>query len=590
MKTKVVKRVLPTVLAAMIITSTVIGCGSQETMKDAEGASETSSMDQGIKSSGSVDTSSLPTLTMYPAYASLTSGLVGGHKGEFFAENGFNLEVWAYSDEKSNAILASGDLPDIMYVPKANLDDMIKAGMLLNLDEYMHELPNVTRNEKMDAALNYIRTYNSADTGLLYCLPLNVGNLITVYGFNDQTERNALKLLWEQYEGIGAPKIENYDDLLDAMEEMIVAYPKDEAGNPFYGTVLNSGSDLDYFAGVTLYYRWQGYDTGVLGYLLESDMVNGTVSSILSTDSKYYEALKWLNEAYTRGLMDPDSINTDRSSMWNKTANHVMAPSGTLPGWADGGYYPYLVPGSKIYFNGSSTYGNGNYVIAISAKSEHIEECLTLLNLFNDPDSIFRILNGPAGEGNIYTIEGNVISLTEEYLDWYKNTDHSEAFAMASGEQESFWNTSFCVNTGELLSYKDLEGNYRTQRLEGFQELKDICAENATYKKWQETTGYTDWMDWLASEDALVTKSDLDNINTFASTPDDVMQLTIAAIKDTVVNASWQMVYAESDAKFEEIWNKMVSDAEELGAKEVIEWKLEDIEKAKAIRNSLANE
>lgn len=589
MKTNVLKRALSTALTTVIITSTVIGCGSQETKGDVEGTSETGTTEQSVESTGNAGTSGIPTITMYPANASLTSGLVSGHKGEFFAENGFNLEVWAYSDEKTNAILASADLPDIMYVPKDKLNDMIEAGMLLNLDGYMNQLPNVTDNEKMDAALNYIRTYNSADTGSLYCLPLNVGDLITVYGFNDQTERNALKLLWEQYEGIGAPEIENYDALLDVMEEMLAAYPEDEAGNPFYGTVLNSGSDSDSFAGVTLYYRWQGYDTGMLGYLLESDMVNGTVSSILSTDSKYYEALKWLNKAYTRGLMDPDSINTDRSSMWNKTANHVMAPSGTLPGWADGGYYQYLVPGSKIYFNGTSTYGNGKYVIAISAKSEHIEECLTLLNLFNDPDSIFRILNGPAGEGNIYTIEGDTIKLTDEYLDWYENTDHSEAFTMANGEQEAFWNTSFCVNTGELLSYKDSEGNYRTQRLEGFQELKDIAANNETYKKWQTTTGYTDWMDWLESEGALVTKSDFDNISTFAAIPDDSMALTIAAIKDIVVNASWQMVYAESDAEFEEVWEKMVSDAEELGAKEVIEWKLADIENAKAIRDSLAN-
>lgn len=568
MKTNVLKRGLSTALTAMMVTSTVIAGGSLE----AKG-----------------EVSDIPTLTMYPANASLTSGLVSGHKGEFFAENGFNLEVWAYSDEKTNAILASADLPDIMYVPKDKLNDMIDAGMLLNLDEYMDQLPNVTSNEKMDVALNYIRTYNSAETGSLYCLPLNVGDLITVYGFNDQTERNALKLLWEPYEGIGAPEIENYDDILEVMSEMLAAYPEDEEGYPFYGTVLNSGSDTQSFAGVTLYYRWQGYDTGVLEYLLESDMVNGTVSSILNTESKYYEALKWLNKAYTYGLMDPDSINTDRSSMWNKTANHVMIPSGTLPGWADGGYYQYLVPGSKIYFNGSSTYGNANYVIAISAKSEHIDECLTLLNMFNDPDAIFRILNGPAGEGNIYTIEGDMIQLTEEYLDWYENTDHSEAFTMASGEQESFWNTSFCVNTGELLSYVDSEGNYRTQRLEGFQELKDIAANNETYKKWQETTGYTDWMEWLESEEALVTESDLDNINTFAAVPDDSMALTIAAIKDIVVNASWQMVYAQSDAEFEEIWNSMVSDVEKLGAQEVIEWKLADIENAKSIRDSLAN-
>ena len=72
--------------------------------------------------------------------------------------------------------------------------------------------------------------------------------------------------------------------------------------------------------------------------------------------------------------------------------------------------------------------------------------------------------------------------------------------------------------------------------------------------------------------------------------PDDTMKLTISAIKDTVVNASWQMVYAQSDEEFEQIWNSMVSDAEELGAEEVIEWKLADIDNAKQLRDALATE
>lgn len=58
-------------------------------------------------------------------------------KADYFASRGFNVEVWAYSDEKTNAILASGDMPDIMYIPAKNVDDMIESGMLLNLDDYL---------------------------------------------------------------------------------------------------------------------------------------------------------------------------------------------------------------------------------------------------------------------------------------------------------------------------------------------------------------------------------------------------------------------------------------------------------------------
>ena len=57
-----------------------------------------------------------------------------------------------------------------------------------------------------------------------------------------------------------------------------------------------------------------------------------------------------------------------------------------------------------------------------------------------------------------------------------------------------------------------------------------------------------------------------------APAPDETMKLTIASIKDVVVPATWQMIYAESDEELEEIWDQMVEDANALGAQEVYNW------------------
>ena len=48
------------------------------------------------------------------------------------------------------------------------------------------------------------------------------------------------------------------------------------------------------------------------------------------------------------------------------------------------------------------------------------------------------------------------------------------------------------------------------------------------------------------------------------------------------------MVYAENDASFDSLWNQMVSDCEGLGAQDIIDWRLADIENAKSVRDSLA--
>ena len=60
------------------------------------------------------------------------------------------------------------------------------------------------------------------------------------------------------------------------------------------------------------------------------------------------------------------------------------------------------------------------------------------------------------------------------------------------------------------------------------------------------------------------------------STPDDAMQLIVASIKDVVVSSTWKLVYAESEAEFEEIWDQMVEDALALGAQDVIDWFVEN--------------
>ena len=172
--------------------------------------------------------------------------------------------------------------------------------------------------------------------------------------------------------------INSMDDLLDVMEQMMAAKPTEDDGTPNFGTVLNSGSDTSYWACMVMWYRMQGYKEDQLGYLLEMDMVNGTVSSILSKDSMYYKGLQWYNEAYRRGLVDPDSISNDRATQKVKVdSGYAMIPSGYLPGWAPK-YQPYLVPGTKVYYNASRPYGDSAYMIGINAKTRNLDACLAL--------------------------------------------------------------------------------------------------------------------------------------------------------------------------------------------------------------------
>lgn len=542
----------------------------------------------GGKAASDAPAGTVPTITFYPSAANLSSGVVGGYKGDYFASRGFALDVWAYSDEKTNAILASGDLPDVLFIPAQSLDTMIESGMLLNLDEYLDRMPHLQAYPPMETALNYIRRYKSAGTGGVYGLTTGVGEDFTACKTMDSTERNALKIRWEVYEEIGAPAIENTDDLLDVMAAMLAAHPTEADGSPAYGTVLNNGSDTNYWACMTMWYRMQGYQEIELPYLLECNMAAGTATSILAENSMYYRGLRWYNAAYRRGLLDPDSINNDRLVQMDKVkSGHTMVPSGYLAGWAPT-YYEYLLPGTKVYYRSEQVYGDPRFMIGISAGTENLDACLAYLDMLCDPDAYLTVTSGPEGEFWQTDAAGNAF-FTDAGLAHLKTAEMGDftGFALADGEKLDLWNTPWVIGDGAATGYGDGKGGRRVARSTAWSENNAIGAGNESFHQWQKTTGHESWKEWLAAEDALVTDSPLSDIRNFESLPGESMQGTVNALCDTVTTASWRMVYAADDAEFDALWAAMTADCEGLGAQAVIDWRLADIEQAKQTRDSL---
>lgn len=90
------------------------------------------------------DEQAVTTVTVYPPDATTNSGNPPDYINQFFVEEGLDVQVWAYSPEKTNAILSSGDLPDVMYVTYKDLQTMIEGGMVLNLEEHLEKMPHVT--------------------------------------------------------------------------------------------------------------------------------------------------------------------------------------------------------------------------------------------------------------------------------------------------------------------------------------------------------------------------------------------------------------------------------------------------------------
>ena len=197
------------------------------------------------------------------------------------------------------------------------------------------------------------------------------------------------------------------------------------------------------------------------------------------------------------------------------------------------------------------------------------------------------ITSGPDGEFWESDDQGNAF-LTEEGLAWLTDGHSSfQDFELSTGEKIEYWNTPWIIWNGTLCSYGDGEGNKRCCYTTAWTEMNEISTDNELYHQWQDTVGYETWADWLAAENAFADTSKLDYISSFTSLPDDMMQLTVDAIRDKVSNASWQMVYAEDQGTFDTLWDQMIADCEGLGAQDIIDWRLADIENAIKIRDSL---
>lgn len=579
------KKGMKRVGALMLSVSMLMGltaCGGAEQGTVQEGSSSEVAGTV-AESSAAGGNGGITTISLYPANANLTSGTVSGYMGDFFAENGLSVDVWAYSDEKTNAILSSGNLPDIMYVTAENLEIMIDSGMVLQLDEYLEKIPHVVENnEILEPAFEYIRQFRSNGTGSVYAMPTNVGPT----QLSDIADRNMVRVNWSIYEEIGKPAINSYDDLITVAKQMMEAHPTDENGNKIYGTILNSGSDTTYWGNSILWMRWNGYSEKELPYLIEADMLNGTYSSILEENSMYYQGLEFYFKAMQEGIVDPDSINTDRSTAGAKAR---MFGGGTQPGWHDT-YFEYYIPGMIVYCNpetiyGDTIYGSTNNYIVINAETENLDACLKLLDIFANPDAQILRTMGPEGDYWETTEDGHLY-LTDKAKAHLEKGDGS-AYVYENGEEAYMWNTDWILNGGNFTSYKGYDEEYVPIIHLGWNEEQQYTTNTQAYNAWKETVGYDSLRELLTANNALVVESSLDIINSFTTTPEDSMQLVIDTLRDVIVEASWQMVYADSEEQFKSIWNKMVEDCEGLGAKDVIDWRLADLDAAKAIRDSI---
>ena len=488
--------------------------------------------------------------------------------------------------------MESGFLGDIVVFggDGENYTRAIEAGMLYdwNYDNLLQDYgPYIYEN--MQDALN-----KNAK------LTESVNGQSTVYGFghgvagsseNHQSFFYTWDIRWDLYKELGYPEIKDMDDMLQLFIDMKAICPTDDNGNETYAVSLWPDWDGDMVmyvkAFATAYY---GYDEHGIGLY---DPTTGVYHDALEANGPYLTALKFFNQLYRNGLLDPNSVSQTYDNMYEKVQAggvffSIFNYSGSL-GYnteahlSAGKYMGSLVPSeaSPIVYGMSTT--GGNRIWAIGSNTAYPEKCMEIINWLCTPEGVMTYNYGPQGLCWDYDEEGYA------YLTDFGKQCRADRSTQMIGDyagtgdfnsgcfqvNNTTWNLD-AVNpdskVGETFNYETWRSYLLSEPSEIERDWREF-TDSETVQDYMEKQNYT-----LQPDGGWVMSSKTGDFKT-----------TWSAVTNVIVDYSWLAIYAKSDSEFYYIVSQMQSQAKAYGYEECKEWAINEANARFALEQAARN-
>lgn len=574
------KKLVGLLLAASMCAGMLSGCGaedgesqdvSQDTsdggvVSDGADSGDTASGEAGAEQSEPVE---IVPITFFGTNANAGSGVLTGGLGKFFEDRGLSIEVVPHSSEKLQAQLASGELADVIWLPQQEMLTAAQSELIIPLDDYLDQMPNIAKHADLfDPFFEYAREYNSNGTGQVYYLGKVGPSSMNVVA---DTERFAIKMNWEIYAEAGYPEFTALEDSIEAFKKMQETHPETADGIKTYAMNLFSDFDTDHFWNINSVFCLLGKSDSYLGWGIEYDVRTQTGTSMFTDGSTYYRALKYMYNLNQAGLIDPDSLSQTRSTAYEKIhSGAALAGWAGVPGLEADGYYPVVFDGFVPTYTLASSLPAGGYCISSTCKN--VEAAVKFLDMLADEEVLLTLWSGYPGDDMRYNFDENgVPTITETFANSMLAGTELE---LPADKKIDFWNITYLIDSGYIL---DVGTSYNYTY---FPSYYDAMYSSDVAKDWSDHYGYTYLREMLEDKNWEVAEQ-TEGFSTFLTPDDDAMIMTKAALKDIIVPASWRMVFATSESEFDSIWEEMKSQCESLGIDDVIQYKLDDIAKAR---------
>lgn len=573
-------------LTALVMAGSLAACGeTPDFMAEVEegGGNSNVSDEGGADSAGSSDGASLSDLygdetiqlTVYSQLANYSGKLTG-----WFAEvmkREFNVEMTIIPDTDGmfDTRMEAGNLGDLVIFGSNGSDYQraAKEGMLFdwNEDDILSTYGPYIK-EHMPYAIENNMAFNESFTGdsVLY----GFGHNVATTPEDHEAFFYTWDIRWDLYKELGYPEIKNIDDLKQLFIDMKAISSTDENGNETYAVSLWP----DWDGNMVMYVKsfataYHGYDE--MGFGLY-DVETGEFHYALEENGPYLESLKFFNDLYQAGLIDPNSMTQTYNEMSEKvkaggTFFSIFNYSGsaiynTEEHKADGKYMYTMTPDDATPIAYGMNVRGGNRLWTIGASTEYPELCMAIINYLCTPEGYLTYWYGPKDVCWYYDENGNTC-FTE--LGKTANSDKNGTMMPSEWGGGSFNDGTFQANnTTWSLDASNPESNDETYNYVNWASER-LGAEYDIQQDWMDHMGVYDaeeYLDGRSYKVALATSYT-------ESKQSDELKVVWKQVAECLVNYSWQAIYAPNDDEFNRIVAEMTQRCSEYDPEGVcLEW------------------
>ncbi len=524
-------------------------------------------------------------LTVYTQLANYSGEQIGWFAQIMKEKFNVVLNIVNEGDGTFATRMESGNLGDIVVFGNDSDEYLqaVEAGMLFDWEE-----DNLVQEygpyiwENMQAALEKNRNLSG---GTLYGFGHNVGS--------NSEDHEAFfyrpDIRWDLYAKLGYPEVNTLEDFIDILEDMVALEPTSDTGGKTYGVSMFPDWDGNMVMMVKSTGALYGYDEFGFGLYHAERQV---YEDALMEGGMYLRALKFYNELYQRGLLDPDSMTQTYDEM--SEAYQTGAAFFNIFDWMASGLYnteehlsqgkammPLAAKDQKNIAYGLNVNG-GNRVWTIGANTAYPELCMAIINWLSTPEGVMTTLYGPKGVTWDYNEEGNPF-LTDlgEAVMMDGNTEMTGGYTGKFIDGTSkINNTTWSTDATNPEAADGSTYNYKFWNTRADRPVSEIEQD------WRDHTGFSDVLHYLEDQGHVAVKI----ATTYSEAPkSDELMTKWNQVAETIKTYSWRAIYAKSDAEYDKIVAEMIEKANEYGYQECVEFTRNEASKLKALEDAVMN-